>query len=89
MNAFQKISNKILHGPVVGGILRWSKTHSLPGFRSISIYDVVEFFMGQVRAIGITERASAIAFNFVMALPPAIIFLFTLIPFFPITQAFQ
>jgi membrane protein len=45
--------------------------------------------MGQVKAIGMTERASAIAFNFVMAIPPAIIFLFTLIPFFPITQAFQ
>lgn len=36
-----------------------------------------------------TERASAISFNFVMAIPPAIIFLFTLIPFFPITQKFQ
>lgn len=45
--------------------------------------------MGQVKAIGMTERASAIAFNFVMAIPPAIIFLFTLIPFFPITKAFQ
>lgn len=36
-----------------------------------------------------TERASAIAFNFVMAIPPAIIFLFTLIPFLPITEKFQ
>ena len=31
-----------------------------------------------------SERASSIAFNFVMAIPPAIIFLFTLIPFLPI-----
>jgi membrane protein len=36
-----------------------------------------------------TERASAIAFNFVMAIPPAIIFLFTLIPYLPITQSLQ
>jgi membrane protein len=36
-----------------------------------------------------TERASAIAFNFVMAIPPAIIFLFTLIPFLPISKEFE
>jgi membrane protein len=36
-----------------------------------------------------TERASAIAFNFVMAIPPATIFLFTLIPYLPITQSLQ
>jgi membrane protein len=42
-----------------------------------------------VQTIGMTERASSIAFNFVMAIPPAIIFLFTLIPYLPITQAFQ
>lgn len=36
-----------------------------------------------------TERASAIAFNLVMAIPPAIIFLFTLLPFLPISEKFQ
>jgi membrane protein len=36
-----------------------------------------------------TERASSIAFNFVMAIPPMIIFLFTLIPLFPISEAFE
>jgi membrane protein len=47
------------------------------------------FFIGQVKTVGMTERASAIAYNFFMAIPPAIIFLFTLIPFIPITQQFQ
>ena len=36
-----------------------------------------------------TERASSIAFNFVMAIPPAIIFIFTLIPFIPISFQFE
>jgi len=36
-----------------------------------------------------TERASSIAFNFVMALPPVIIFLFTLIPYLPISKEFE
>jgi membrane protein len=86
---WQQLQDRFTNGAPIQWILRWSKTHSLPGFQQLPIYDVVLFFMGQVRAIGMTERASAIAFNFFMAIPPAIIFLFTLIPFFPITQAFQ
>jgi membrane protein len=70
-------------------IIHKSKVTSLPGFRGIPLYDVIKFFFGQVKTVGMTERASAIAFNFVMAIPPAIIFLFTLIPFIPITQQFQ
>lgn len=66
-----------------------SKSGSIPGFNGIALYDVILFFVGQVRTIGMTERASSIAFNFVMAIPPAIIFLFTLIPFIPISAEFQ
>lgn len=70
-------------------MIRRSKSGSIPGFNGIALYDVVLFFIGQVRTIGMTERASSIAFNFVMAIPPAIIFLFTLIPFIPISAEFQ
>lgn len=35
------------------------------------------------------ERAAAIAFNLIMAIPPAIIFLFTLIPYLPIAKRFE
>jgi membrane protein len=73
--------------------VKWALTKSkstfLPGFEGVALYDVVLFFIKQVQTIGMTERASSVAFNFVMAIPPAIIFLFTLIPYLPITQAFQ
>ncbi len=85
----KKIRNKIILSAPALFILKKSKETSLPGFRGIPLYDVIKFFFGQVKTIGMTERASAIAFNFVMAIPPAIIFLFTLIPFLPITQQFQ
>ncbi|MFM7645089.1 MAG: YihY/virulence factor BrkB family protein [Sphingomonadales bacterium] len=74
---------------LVSWALTKSRSTSLPGFGGVAIYDVVSFFIRQVQTIGMTERASSIAFNFVMAIPPAIIFLFTLIPYLPITQAFQ
>ncbi|MFM7671772.1 MAG: YihY/virulence factor BrkB family protein [Bacteroidota bacterium] len=89
MSRLQHLRQRVINLPLLQRLLNWSRTHSLPGFRNLPIYDVIDFFLGQVRAIGMTERASAIAFNFVMAIPPATIFLFTLIPFFPITQAFQ
>jgi membrane protein len=73
----------------VAWVLSKSKATYLPGFGGIALYDVISFFIKQVQTIGMTERASSIAFNFVMAIPPAIIFLFTLIPYLPITQAFQ
>lgn len=83
------IKNKVTSIPFVGSLILKSKAVSLPGFRGIPIFDVAKFFVGQVRTVGMTERASSIAFNFVMAIPPAIIFLFTLIPFFPISKEFE
>lgn len=80
--------NLITSGPVSFAVRR-SKKISLPGFRGIPLYDVVEFFFQQIRIAGMQERASAIAFNFVMAIPPAIIFLFTLIPYIPINRQFE
>jgi membrane protein len=85
----QTLLNHIEKLRPVAWMLAKSKTTSLPGFGGVAIYDVVLFFIKQVQTIGMTERASSIAFNFVMAIPPAIIFLFTLIPYLPITQAFQ
>jgi membrane protein len=85
----QTIVNYIEKLPIVGWALAKSKSTSLPGFGGVALYDVALFFIKQVQTIGMTERASSIAFNFVIAIPPAIIFLFTLIPYLPITQAFQ
>jgi membrane protein len=84
MSIYTRIKNAVATSTPVDILVRRSKKISLPGFRGIPLYDVVQFFIGQVKTIGMSERAAAIAFNFVMAIPPAIIFLFTLIPFLPI-----
>jgi len=89
MPLFSKIGNRIASSAPAKRIVNKSKTTSLPGFRGIPLFDVVNFFIGQVRTVGITERAASIAFNLVMAIPPSIIFLFTLIPFFPISKEFE
>ena len=57
---------------------------SFPGFDKIPLYDVLLFFYRSIVDGAITTRASAIAFSFFLALFPALIFLFTLIPYIPI-----
>ncbi|MDP4184937.1 MAG: YihY/virulence factor BrkB family protein [Bacteroidota bacterium] len=67
-------------------IVSWSDKITFPGFKEITLYDVSLFFWEGFQNGSIATRASAIAYNFFMALFPAIIFLFTLIPYIPIAN---
>lgn len=57
---------------------------SLPGFNGLPISEVGRFFFRGLQKGSLNLRASAIAFNFLLALGPAVIFLLTLIPYLPI-----
>ncbi len=59
---------------------------TLPGFDKVPIYDVLWFFIQGVQKGSLNTRACAIAFNFMLALGPGVIFLFTLIPYLPISN---
>lgn len=78
-----KIERIILDSPPIKTIINWSKRILLPGFEKIPLYDVVLFFIKQTQQIGLNERAASIAFNFLMAVPPLLIFLFTLLSYIP------
>lgn len=56
----------------------------LPGFQGLNIYEVSVFFFKGLTESEVQSRARSIAFSFFLALFPAIIFLFTLIPYVPI-----
>ena len=56
----------------------------LPGFDGVPITQVFSFIIRGFRKGVLVTRASSIAFNLLIALLPASIFLFTLIPFIPI-----
>ncbi|MBL7744697.1 MAG: YihY/virulence factor BrkB family protein [Chitinophagaceae bacterium] len=83
-----RIKRRFLVSVPVSFVIRKSKRIFLPGFQGIPLFDVVRFFFLQAKKTGFTERASAISFNFTMAIPPAIIFLFTLLPYMPISKDF-
>jgi membrane protein len=63
-----------------------SKKIILPGFNGVALYDVINFFIRQVKKTSLTERAAAISYNFIMAIPPICLFLFTLIPHLPFVK---
>ena len=63
-----------------------SKTIFLPGFKGLPLYDVITFFKNQVQKVGLNDRARSIAFSFLMAIPAAMIFLCTLIPYLPVSK---
>jgi len=63
-----------------------SKKIILPGFQGTPLYDVAAFFIGQVKKVGLNDRARSIAFSFLTAIPAATIFICTLIPYLPIAQ---
>jgi membrane protein len=81
-----KFEGFILNLPPIKFLSRKTKKIILPGFERVPLYDVIAFFLSQMRKVGLSERAAAISFNFLMAIPAATIFLCTLIPFFPISS---
>lgn len=65
-------------------IIDIAKSITLPGMQGVPIYNVAVFYINGITNGAIDIRASAISFNFFIALFPSIIFLFTLIPYIPI-----
>lgn len=78
-----KLERILITKPPVSFFLRKSKHWYLPGFEGVPLYDVIKFFNRQLKTTGLTERSSAVAYNFIMSIPPAFLFLFTLIPHLP------
>ena len=55
----------------------------IPGFDHVNLYQVIKFLFKQLNTLGLYDRASAISFNLIMALPAGFLFLFSIIPYFP------
>ncbi|MDB5144259.1 MAG: YihY/virulence factor BrkB family protein [Mucilaginibacter sp.] len=65
-------------------LIECTKYIAFPGFRPMSLYTVAVFFFGEIKQGTLANKASSLAYNFMLALFPATIFLFTLIPYIPI-----
>lgn len=82
----EEFYKKIIDSKPVAKTIAFSQKLVLPGFDGIAFYDVFLFFIKGIQKGSITQRASSLSFNFFLALFPAIIFFFTLIPYLPIND---
>ena len=71
-------------------ILRWSPALLLIGwlkkvrfkkYENVSLYKIIKLFLKNLTDDEILDRANGVAYNFLLAIFPGIIFLFTLIPY--------
>ncbi len=64
-------------------VVQLSKKWHPKGLQGLSLFKVAQKFFKEFNLPYFTERASAIAFNFMLSVPPTCLFLFTLIPHLP------
>ena len=65
-------------------VVAWLKNITFPGFRGRPFYDVLVYFIDGFSRGFLTDRAAAVAFNVFLAIFPAIMVLFTFIPYMPL-----
>ncbi len=56
----------------------------LPGFERLSLLQISKFFFSQIGNTKMSERVAAVTYNLMMAIPPTMLFLFSLVPYLPI-----
>lgn len=82
------LHRQLLNLKLYSKFIEWSKSCVLPGFSPLPLYTVATFFFKEVGKDSLVNKSSSLAYSFMLAIFPGIIFLFTLIPFIPI-KGFQ
>jgi membrane protein len=61
----------------------------LPGLGGASVYEVGKCFFDGLKTSRLQERAAAVTYNFLMAMPPTFLILFSLVPYLPLDNVEQ
>ncbi len=80
----KKIEENLAKIPIVNILVRLLRAIPIPGFKGLTLYDIIEMYILGIVKGALTSRAGGIAFSFFMALFPFLLFILTLIPFVPI-----
>jgi len=84
-----KFENAFISFPPIAYLVTKSKRIAMPSATSLTLYEVFIEFLKQIKNVGLAERAAAISFNLIMALPAALLFLFSIIPYLPESNNFD
>lgn len=78
-----KLSRAIISTGVFRTVKTKTESINFPGGKGFTVYQVVANFKSHTKWQNFLERAAAISYNTIMALPPSLLFLFTTIPLLP------
>ena len=79
------LGHHLLYKRRVREILYYLKNVPMPGSRGVPIYYALSyFFVSSFGGGGLAQRAKGLAYSFLAALPPLMIFVFSLIAYFPV-----
>ncbi|MEZ4973214.1 MAG: YihY/virulence factor BrkB family protein [Cyclobacteriaceae bacterium] len=76
-----KIRKIILRFPSLMLVRSWMKNVKFKRHHNISLYRFIKVFIANIQKDDLVNRANGVAYNFILAIFPAIIFLFTLTPY--------
>ncbi|MBQ9417777.1 MAG: YihY/virulence factor BrkB family protein [Bacteroidales bacterium] len=79
-----QLRRKVLYWRPVRSTLYFLQHFSLPGGHGAPLYDVLRFFFVGSFNGELNQRAKGLAFSFLTALPPLLIFFFTLVAYLPV-----
>lgn len=82
----QRLNVWIAEHPLVNRLLQWAKRVSFVGFEGVPLYYVARFFLSELKNERLSMHASSVAFYFLVATFPGLLFLITLIPYLPIAD---
>lgn len=83
-NFLEDWKNKILNSQTVRKATLLAKRFLIPGFQGLTLYQVLKFIFLGLQKGRITNRAAAISFRIMLAIPPLLIVMLSLIPFIPV-----
>ncbi len=67
-------------------VISWLKKVRFSKYENVALYKIIKIFLNNLDNDEIVDRANGVAFNFILAIFPAVIFLFTMLPY--ITEFF-
>ncbi|WP_207531629.1 YihY/virulence factor BrkB family protein [Desertivirga arenae] len=74
----------LLKNRLYSSFIEWTKAFVIPGFGPLPLYTICSFFFQEIARDSLANKASSLAYSFMLAIFPTIIFIFTLIPYIPV-----
>lgn len=79
-----RLESLIFNSVPVKILTNWTKRVVVPGTDGLSLFEIGRFFFMEMRDAKMNVRCAAVTYNFLMAIPPTMLFFFSMVPYLPL-----